>query len=176
MECFRKSSASQLLFLWISAAVLAACGFSSSSTVASSVSSTAVTTSTTLPNVKLSNFGATIQSWNLSHTLDPNNPNGYWPRLSDGRDTYSALNIQDGVVLGFTFALTPSIPLKLASALARDFMPPSTVVVATKKGALCTVEKFSKFLGHDPYAAFILDSTGNVKSILFGVDNVPSGC
>ena len=176
MKWVRNSSASPPLFLWISAVVLSACGISSSSTVVSSASSTVVTTSTTLPNVKLSNFGATIQSWNLSHTLDPNNPNGYWPRLSDGRDTYSALDVQDGVVLGFAFALTPSIPLKLASALARDFMPPTAVVVATKKGAMCTVDYFSNFLGHDPYAAFILDSTGKVKSILFGVDNVSSIC
>lgn len=162
--------------LGVGSLLLSACGFSSNSTVTTSASSTVVSTTTTLPRAKLINFGATLQAWNFSHTPDPNNSSGYWPRLPDGRDTYSSLNVQDGVVLGFTFALSPSIPSDLATVLVKNFMPPTEVVTSTVKGTTCEVFNFAEFGGHNPYAALIFDEQGSVKSIIFGVDTLPSGC
>lgn len=156
--------------------LLSACGFSSNSTVTTSVSSTVVSTTTTVPISKLINFGATLQNWNSSHTLDPNNPSGYWPRLPDGRDTYSSLIVQDGVVLGYIFALFPSISTNLATVLVKNFMPPTEVATSTLRGSACEVYNFAKFGGHNPYAALIFDGQGSVKSIIFGVDTLPSGC
>ena len=160
----------------VGAVLASACGLTSTSSVTNSISSTIVSTTTTLPKVKLTNFGASLPNWNSSHTPDPNNSSGYWPRLPDGRDTYSSLKVQNGVVLGFTFALYPSIPSNLATVLVRDFMPPTEVVISTIRGNACKVYNFAKFSGHNPYAALIYDVQGSVKSIIFGVDTLPSGC
>lgn len=165
-------AASLVLLLFL----LASCGFTSNATVATSVSSTLISTTTTLPAVTLTNFGATIQRWNLSHTPDPSAPSNYWPRLSDGRDTYSSLNVQDGVVLGFTLALYPSISPGSAQVLAKNLMPPTESVVSTTHGSACETYHFSKFNGHSPFASLVFDGNGGVKSIIFGVDTTTIGC
>ncbi|MDA8196432.1 MAG: hypothetical protein M0019_04345 [Actinomycetota bacterium] len=171
-----KNPLSQIVTSVIALLTLSSCGLATHSVSVTSVSSTVISTTTTLPKVKITNFGATIANWNQAHTPDPNSPSNYWPRLSDGRDTYSNLIIEGGLVLGFTFAINPSIPSGAAETLAKNFMPSSESVVSSSTSSACHILNFSQLDGHKPFAALVFDGSGGVKSIIFGVDSYPSGC
>lgn len=124
------------------------------------------------------NYGATIGQWNANHTEDPVSSGNFWPRLSDGRDTYSNLKTLNGTVVGFTYALDPSLPIGLARALALSLLPSGSSIYKTLNSTYCEQVIYSAVDGRRPLALFMLDGTDLVKSIIFSVDNQtgPSVC
>ncbi|CAG4933216.1 unnamed protein product [Acidithrix sp. C25] len=136
--------------------------------VTSMISSTTVT----FP-VVLNNWGATMAIWDQNHTVDPRAPSAFWPRLSDGRDTYTSLIVESGVVVGFTFALYPSISLALAKGLALSLLPLSEKQISTAKSASCLEVSYSRFDHMIPVAFFVFDPSMDIKTVIFSVDTRP---
>jgi hypothetical protein len=83
------------------------------------------------PTPPLVEWGATTQQWNLNHHQDPlvQNGQGYWPRLSNGLDTYSDLRFVKGRVTYYTLELYPAVVLSEAENRLLDELPPDAQVV-----------------------------------------------
>ncbi len=131
---------------------------------------TTTTTAPTLPQVA-NNFGASAAQWNSDHTADPRAPGNYWPKLGDGRDTYSNLSYSSsGVVIGFTYALYPALPLQLAESLAISLLPSGSTQIQVLPSSSCLEIIYSSLPGLKPIASFLLGPSDMVKSIIFSVD------
>ena len=124
----------------------------------------------TLPQAA-NDYGATMAQWENNHTSDPQSPSNYWPKLSDGRDTYSQLQVaQNGLVDGFTYALYPAIALDLAESLALSLLPSGTGQSQVHTQGSCTQIVYSTFKDLVPQATFVSGGQNLVKSIIFSVE------
>lgn len=158
---------------WLSACGIA--GGGSSTTIScgsvsgncSTSTSESSTTQTTGFPVTTTAWGASISVWMANHTADPSGNGNYWPRLSDGRDTYSQVVVENGIVVSFVYALYPSIPLNLAESLALSLLPSSLVARSTTRVGICTIVTYSRYDALRPVATFVTSSSNSVSSIVF---------
>ena len=146
------AAAAAVLVLAACGSALAACGSAAAPgaapataapTPTTSAASSTTTPSTTLPASTapsgvafLTAWGATLAQWNANHTEDPAHT-GYWPRLPDNIDTYTAMQLRAGRVVGYLLSLYPPVPVAAAlSRLAND-LPLDARVVSSQTRARC---------------------------------------
>lgn len=105
------------------------------------VATTATTAATPVSTVadQLTAWGATEANWDLNHQPDPRVPNhtGFWPRLSNGLDTYASVNFAGGKALRYTENLYPAETSSQARYVVHDELPPSAHLVSAERQSAC---------------------------------------
>ena len=111
-------------------------GGSSSSGGSGSSGGGSPTTSTTIVPAAppLVGWGATKAQWYANHTPDPLVPNGtgFWPRNSDGLDTYASVRFVHGRALSYVLNLEPPLPVSGAEHWVLDELPPDAHLVLAR--------------------------------------------
>lgn len=97
------------------------------SSTTSSSAGPAPTTASTSPGY-LTGYGATQAVWYQGHTPDPDG-GGFFPRLANGKDTYTSVKFVNGRALFYTENLYPPAPLDQALASVSDELPFDATVV-----------------------------------------------
>lgn len=113
----------------------AAGGGSTSGGSGSPVGGSPTTSTTIVPAAPaLVGWGATKAQWYANHTPDPLVPNGtgFWPRNSDGLDTYASLRFVDGRALFYVLNLEPPLPVSGAEHWVLDELPPDAHLVLAR--------------------------------------------
>lgn len=111
------------------AAALSACAAASGRAAAPPTTRAPSTTTSTAPAPGtaglsfLTAWGSTLALWNANHTVDPEVPGQYWPRLPDDLDSYTALQLQHGRVVGYVLNLDPAMTLADAQARVVSELP-----------------------------------------------------
>ncbi|MGH9063051.1 MAG: hypothetical protein ACRDZQ_14550 [Acidimicrobiales bacterium] len=105
------------------------------STTSSPTTTAARPTTTASAGGYLTGFGATRATWAAGHTPDPSGPAGsYWPRLSDGKDSYASVRFVGGRALAYTENLYPPLTATEARAVVGDELPPDAHTVSATRG------------------------------------------
>lgn len=122
-------------------------------TTTTSATTTSATTATTAkpstpPSTvadQLTAWGATEANWDLNHQADPriHNHTGFWPRLSNGLDTYASVSFAGGKALRYTENLYPSETASQARYVVHDELPPSAHLISLQHQPGCEELIFS---------------------------------
>jgi len=122
---------------------VAACGTSAgrgaTTTPTAAPTTTTAATTTNGPGGTdfLTAWGASPGQWNANHTPDPGSRADYWPKLPDGLDTYTNLQVVGGRVVGYVLNLYPSVALADAKSRLANDLPLDTAVVSEQPLAGC---------------------------------------
>jgi hypothetical protein len=112
------------------AAALSGCGRAALSGPPTTTTPAPPATSTTLaPIGYLADYGATVATWDADHHPDPLGTGGFWPRLSNGLDTYVDVRFVDGRALEYRENLDPPVSASTALSVLGDELPPDARVL-----------------------------------------------
>ena len=124
--------------------VLGACGSSAgparastAPSVTTSLSTATTTTSTPSGLAFLTAWGAGSDQWSANHTPDPATPASYWPRLPDGLDTYTNVQMVGGRVVAYVLNIYPNVSADDAKTRVANDLPLDTAVVTERRLPAC---------------------------------------